>query len=139
MEKKKNFIDCEFCETKTATCLCFKCNNYFCDNCYDIIHNLKKDEQHKKELLDIFIPIELKCQKHPPNLNNLFCLDEKEICCPICHFRNLHSGHKLFEISDEESLKKENFNVENEMNNFNEISNKMSVLKDTIEKEIDDK
>ena len=122
MEKKKNFIDCEFCETKTATCLCFKCNNYFCDNCYDIIHNLKKDEQHKKELLDIFIPIELKCQKHPPNLNNLFCLDEKEICCPICHFRNLHSGHKLFEISDEESLQKENFNVENEMDNFNEIS-----------------
>ena len=138
MEIKKNFISCEFCEENTATCLCFKCNNYFCDKCFKIIHNLKKDEEHKKEVLDNFIPIELKCQKHPPNLNNLFCLDEKEICCPICHFRNLHNGHKLFEISDEEALKKENFNVEKEMDNYNEISNKMSGLKDTIEKEIEE-
>ena len=137
MEKEKQIKYCDFCAIKNATCLCFKCNNYYCDNCFKIIHDLRKDQEHKKEILDIFVPIELKCSKHSQILNNLFCLDEKEICCSMCYFKNLHNGHKLIEISDEESSKKENFKIENEMNNFNEISNKMVGLKNKLENEIE--
>ena len=32
---------------------------------------------HKKENIDPFIPIELKCPIHPQNPMNLFCVDEK--------------------------------------------------------------
>ena len=136
MEKSKNIKDCDICGIKSATSICFKCNNYFCDNCFKILHDLKKNEEHKKENLDIFVPIELKCLKHSQILNNLFCLDEKEICCSMCHFKNLHNGHKLIEISDEETLKKENFSIENEMKDFNEISDKIIGLKNKIENEI---
>ena len=137
MEKAKQIKDCEICGNNSATCLCFKCNNYFCDKCFKLIHDLKKDQKHQKENFDIFIPIELKCSKHSPILNNLFYLDEKEICCTMCHFKNLHTGHKLVEISDEESLKKENFTIEGEMNNFKDISQKTVELKNKVEKEIE--
>ena len=136
MDKPKNIKYCDFCHLKSATCLCFECNNYFCDNCFKVIHDLNKSENHKKENLDIFVPIELKCSKHSKILNNLFCLDEKEICCSMCHFKNLHNGHKLIEISNEEALKKENFSIENEMKDFNEISDKIIELKEKIENEI---
>ena len=75
-KKSKNIKECEMCDSN-ATCLCFKCNNYFCNNCYKIIHNLKKNISHKKENLDPFIPIELKCPDHLQNPMNLFCLNEK--------------------------------------------------------------
>ena len=49
---------------------------------------------------------------------------------------NLHQGHKILLINDEESLKKENITVENYTNDFNENSKKVEDLKKKIEKEI---
>ena len=74
--KSKNIKECEMCDSN-ATCLCFKCNNYFCENCYKLIHNLKKNLSHKKENIDPFVPIELKCPYHPQDRMNLFCINEK--------------------------------------------------------------
>ena len=54
----------------------------------------------------------------------------------MCHFKNLHNGHKLVELSDEEALKKENIDIDIETNNYNNISNEMINLKNTIEKEL---
>ena len=68
--------ECEFCNSK-ATCLCINCNNYFCENCYKIIHDLKKNISHKKENIVPFIPIELKCPNHPQDRMNMFCLNDK--------------------------------------------------------------
>jgi len=48
----------------------------------------------------------------------------------------LHEGHKLFEVNNEESLKKENITIEATSNDFNEIIEKLINLKDKIEKEI---
>ena len=78
MENKiaKNIKECEMCDS-SANCLCFKCNNYFCENCFKIIHDLKKNIGHKKENIDPFIPIELKCPIHLKNPLNLFCINEK--------------------------------------------------------------
>ena len=76
MEKGNLIKNCDFCD-KSATCLCFKCNNYFCDNCFKIIHNLPNYSQHKKEIIDPFVPIDVKCPIHPQDRMNLFCLDEK--------------------------------------------------------------
>ena len=75
MEKEQS-KKCEICESE-ATCLCFKCNFYLCDKCYKIIHDLKKSQGHKKELIDPFIYYDLKCSIHKTQQNSLLCLDDK--------------------------------------------------------------
>ena len=42
-----------------------------------MIHDIKKNPQHKKENIDPFVPIDIKCPEHPMDRMNLFCLDEK--------------------------------------------------------------
>ena len=75
--EKHNLIkECGICSSN-ATCLCFKCNYYFCENCFKYIHDFKKNSTHKKELIDPFIPIDVKCPDHPEDRMSLFCLDEK--------------------------------------------------------------
>ena len=54
-----------------------KCKNYFCENCFKVIHQLKKYSEHKKENIDPFVPIYLKCPEHQEIPMNLFCIDEK--------------------------------------------------------------
>ena len=77
MDKKIKLIkDCETCGVN-ATSLCFICNEYFCDSCFKMIHDKKIKSSHKKEKIDIYVPIELKCQDHHNNSLNLFCIDEK--------------------------------------------------------------
>ena len=49
---------------------------------------------------------------------------------------NLHKGHKLLPINDEDSLKEENITIENCTNDFNKNSKKVEDLKKKIEKEI---
>ena len=77
MEKNKNGIkECDICSSN-ATYLCFKCLQYFCDSCYKFIHDKQKNSEHKKQLIDPYVPIDLKCSDHPENPLSLFCLDEK--------------------------------------------------------------
>ena len=54
----------------------------------------------------------------------------------FCYYKNLHSGHKLIELSDIESLKKENITLESSTKEFNEMSQKVIELKNKIEDEI---
>ena len=77
MDKKDKLIkECDTCE-KNATCLCFKCIEYFCDSCFKFVHDKQKNSNHIKENIDAYIPIEIKCQEHPEVPLNLFCIDEK--------------------------------------------------------------
>ena len=48
----------------------------------------------------------------------------------------MHEGHKLYEINDQESLKKENITINSSSNDFNNILSNLNALKDKIEKEI---
>ena len=75
-EKTKYFKECEICKSD-ATCLCFSCNNYFCERCYKLIHDLKNNSEHKKENIDPFVPIDIKCPEHPQDRMYLFCSNEK--------------------------------------------------------------
>ena len=77
MKNKDELIKkCEICNTD-ATCLCFMCKNYFCERCYKLIHDIKNDPKHKKEKIDPYVPIDIKCPQHPDVPMNLFCVDEK--------------------------------------------------------------
>ena len=77
MEKNKSGIKyCDICGSN-ATSLCYECLQYFCDSCYKLIHDKPKNSEHKKELIDPFVPIDLKCPDHPKNALSLFCQDEK--------------------------------------------------------------
>lgn len=75
-EKSKNFKDCEICKSD-ASCICYECQSYFCEKCYKVIHEGENVLQHKKEKVDIFIPIILKCPEHSKEKISLFCLEEK--------------------------------------------------------------
>ena len=85
MEKiQKNIKQCEMCRIP-ATNLCFECFMYFCDSCYKIVHNMKISKQHKKEAIDYYVPMDIKCELHPNDRINLFCVDE--------------NGNKLFNFN----------------------------------------
>lgn len=73
---EKNFKTCEICD-EFATCLCFKCINYYCDSCFKFIHGKEKNKNHKKEKIDNFIPLDIKCSKHSTIPINIFCLEDK--------------------------------------------------------------
>ena len=50
---------------------------YYCDSCYKFIHDKKENMNHKKEKIDYYLPIQLRCNAHQNVPLNLFCLDEK--------------------------------------------------------------
>ena len=75
-EKSNNIKKCEICQSQ-ATNICFECFSYFCDQCSKFIHDKQINTSHKKEKIDYFVPIEIKCSEHPKNAINLFCIDEK--------------------------------------------------------------
>ena len=75
-EKQKQFKECELCGSN-ASCLCFECICYFCERCYKVIHDIKNNPKHKKENIDLFVPIDVKCSIHPKDRMSLFCIDEK--------------------------------------------------------------
>ena len=53
---------------------------YLCEPCYKFIHDKNESKKvHRKENIDYNVPINIKCQKHPDNFNNLFCTNEKGI------------------------------------------------------------
>ena len=74
---QNEIIHCEICKLKEAKNICFDCFSYYCDSCFKLIHDMQANNEHKKEIIDYFAPIELKCKKHPKNIMNLFCIDEK--------------------------------------------------------------
>ena len=49
---------------------------------------------------------------------------------------NLHNGHKILSVNDEEELRKENITIENSVNEFNENTKRIIELKNKIESEI---
>ena len=73
---QKNFKLCEVCEAE-ATSLCLKCISYYCNSCFKLVHEKKSKNNHKKENIDYFVPIDTKCPDHPQIPINLFCVDEK--------------------------------------------------------------
>ena len=58
------------------------------------------------------------------------------LCCSLCHFLNLHKGHKVIQIKDEELLKKENINIQDYIKDFDISGKNVFNLKEKIENEI---
>ena len=54
----------------------------------------------------------------------------------MCICKNIHSGHKIIDIADEESLKKENISIEDSSKNLDDNKNKLEELKNKIENEM---
>ena len=76
-EKKKDIKCCDICKSE-ASIICLECIcNYYCESCYKLIHSIKINSNHKKEQIDPFFPINLRCSEHKKNTFNLFCLDDK--------------------------------------------------------------
>ena len=144
----KDKIICNIC-SEPAVNLCFKCAMYLCDSCHKFIHNKNNNKNHKRGKIDYFVPFPLKCSEHPKDRINLFCLNENskfiflyinnfniiELCCSICNLRNIHNGHKLINIEDEERLNKENITIDSAYDKYNEMIQKLEKLKNKIENE----
>ena len=69
-------------------------------------------------------------------MNKFLSLFIIELCCLICKNKNKHEGHKIANIYNEESLKKENISLENSCKEFDEKKNKFEELKNKIENEM---
>ena len=54
----------------------------------------------------------------------------------MCHYLNLHNGHKVIQIEDEVTLKKENINIQDYIKDFDESAKNVINIKDKIENEI---
>ena len=67
---------CELCKEK-ATNICFNCSFYLCDCCSKFLHEKKENIGHKREKIDPFISLDIKCPEHPNVPMNLFCTEEK--------------------------------------------------------------
>ena len=137
MNEKSEIKKCEICK-EYASNLCLQCMIYYCDACYKFVHDKKENNNHKKEKIDLYVPIDTKCSIHEKYPIDYFCLDEKELCCSNCIVKNIHYSHKILEINDEESLKKENISIESSKKEFNEIFNKIKNIKENLEKEMNE-
>ena len=77
MEEKLEILKkCDICASY-ANSLCFDCLNYYCDTYSKYIHEKNNNINHKKEKIDPYIPIDIKCSLHPKNPISLFCSEEK--------------------------------------------------------------
>ena len=75
--QQNNFKYCEICKSQ-AKYLCLEClNNYYCESCYKFIHDKGDNNSHKKETIDYFVPIDIKCLTHLKNNLDLFCCEQK--------------------------------------------------------------
>ena len=59
------------------------------------------------------------------------------MCCLFCFYKNMHQNHKLIELSDNESLKKENINIDSNNQELIDVNEKIVELKNKIESEIE--
>ena len=71
---------------------------------------------------------------------NIFLWNYLEIFCSLCYIKSLnnnpHKDYKLIDLSDIESLSKENITIESVSNDFNQISQKVIYLNNKIDNEI---
>ena len=75
-ENKINDKKCELCK-EPATNICYDCCLYLCHSCFTFLHEKTTNLFHKKEEIDPFISIDIKCPEHPNVPMNLFCSEEK--------------------------------------------------------------
>ena len=76
-DKQRNIKFCDICKSE-ASFICLDCIcNYYCESCYKLIHSIKFNSDHKKEKIDDFFPINLRCSEPKKSPFNLFCLDDK--------------------------------------------------------------
>ena len=75
--KERIFKQCDMCKVDEATSLCPQCFSYFCDICFKAVHQKKENSEHKKEMVDLFVPIDTRCPENHNVPINLFCIEEK--------------------------------------------------------------
>jgi hypothetical protein len=73
MEGIKECVSCE----EGATIVCFDCKNYYCEDCFNLMHKKKKSSKHKNEAISPILPIGINCLKHQGYQIVSFCLDDK--------------------------------------------------------------
>ena len=66
------------------------------------------------------------------NIYNLYI----ELCCSLCYYLSLHNNHKVVQIEDEETLKKENINIKDYIKEFDESAKNVITIKEKVENEI---
>ena len=49
--------------------------SYFCDSCFKIAYNNEENKLHKKDKIDYFVSINLKCSEHKLYPMGFFCID----------------------------------------------------------------
>ena len=147
MEEKIKEKKCELCKEK-ATNICFDCSFYLCDSCFSFLHEKKANLNHKKEIIDPFVSIDIRCPDHPNNKITIFCIEEKskyyflmllkkiELFCPSCCLLNKHDkDHNIININNKDSFKKYDISYDKSIYEFDKLFKMAKNTKQRIEEE----
>ncbi|KAH3759114.1 tripartite motif-containing protein 21 [Pelomyxa schiedti] len=87
---------------RKATLTCPRCKGMlFCESCFQIRHKAPGLKSHKGEPIPTLeVTEEHKCPKHPKKDLDLFCVEDNEPICYLCHVSSLHSTHKCVPLEE---------------------------------------
>ncbi|KAH3760582.1 hypothetical protein Pelo_7587 [Pelomyxa schiedti] len=96
---------------KKATLTCSRCKGLlFCESCFNIHHQAPGIKSHKGDPITTTSPlvdVYHQCPKHPTKDLDMFCLEENEPICYLCHVSSLHSTHKCVPLDEACSMIRE--------------------------------
>jgi len=67
---------CNLCNSDSFW-ICFQCKKYYCDKCWKIIHEIKKEKAHEKTKINPYLSLDFFCSNHQEYPLELFCLNDK--------------------------------------------------------------
>lgn len=100
------------------------------------MHGIPKLKGHVTEHIPEGVTINAMCPFHKKNALEMFCVDEKKLCCPECVVDKLHNGHKVVKVA-EIAQDNEIFSVEEVRKGFFDIIKRDTMLDKKIEEVIE--
>ena len=91
---------CELCEEQPATLLCAECFRCYCEKCNKYVHESSKKKDHKTENIPKGVKVDTLCPLHKDEPLKMFCVNDNELCCPMCGLSGPHKGHNLVKVSE---------------------------------------
>ena len=151
-EKKEENL-CELCK-ESATNICFDCQFYLCETCFEFLHSKKANTLHKKEDINPIIPLYTKCKEHPKVPISHFSPNKKgklfylifnfiEIYCQICSGHSRFglfgpSKNEMIDINDNDALNISLTSYDESVSQYYTLYKEVKNLKTAIEDEIQD-
>lgn len=94
---------CDECLQRDACCSCEKCEESFCNICFDHVHGkgIKAMQNHEKKPINRTMynsMIQKCCEDHSNRDLEFFCDEDNELTCSYCCVTGKHKGHNVLTL-----------------------------------------